>query len=268
MKRRSVFFILGIMTVILAISCRMVRIPESEINEVFSGRSGILVLVDCVKGSVTVHGSESADEKLAPCSTFKIWNTLIGLETGLIKSADDPFYVWDGVERSFPVWNHDLTLIEAFQASCVPAFQDLARRIGPDRMQSWIDKIGYGDRDISAGVDVFWLPGREWKTLLISPIEQANLMERLISGKLPFSDSSLSVLKNLMFIKATHRGTLYGKTGSGADLTGEYILGWFVGYLECASGKFAFSCAVQGKNVMGKDARIVVESLLEKEALL
>lgn len=64
-------------------------------------------------------------------------------------------------------------------APCVPAFQALARQIGPERMQSWIAKLGYGDRDTSAGIDVFWLPAKGRNTILISPVEQAQLMHRL-----------------------------------------------------------------------------------------
>jgi beta-lactamase class D len=123
-------------------------------------------------------------------STFKIWNTLIGLENGIISSAEDAFYKWDGETRSIPEWNKDLTLKEAFQGSCVPAFQNLARKIGPQRMRLWIEKIDYGDHNISSGVDVFWLPAIGRKSLLISPEEQAKLIYRLVLGKLFFRESS------------------------------------------------------------------------------
>ena len=114
---------------------------------------------------------------MAPCSTFKIWNTLIGIESGIISSPDQPFYQWDGEKRSISAWNRDLTLREAFQASCVPAFQNLARQIESERMQYWLDRIEYGDRDTSAGIDVFWLPSKGRKTILISPTEQAQLVK-------------------------------------------------------------------------------------------
>ena len=114
--------------------------------------------------------------------------TGIGLEEGLVASPEQSFYEWDGVERSIPAWNQDLSLREAFQASCVPAFQQLARRIGPDRMQKWIEKIGYGNRDISAGIDVFWLPAKGRQTILISPKEQARLIQRIIAGDVPMSE--------------------------------------------------------------------------------
>ena len=58
----------------------------------------------------------TATERMAPCSTFKIWNALIGLESGIIASADEAFYRWDGQTRAIPAWNKNLTLKEAFQA--------------------------------------------------------------------------------------------------------------------------------------------------------
>ncbi|MEW6078508.1 MAG: penicillin-binding transpeptidase domain-containing protein [Thermodesulfobacteriota bacterium] len=234
----------------------------------FAGRDGALVIIDCATGAVNDFRPAASGEKLPPCSTFKIWNTLIGLESGIISSPDQDFYRWDGVTRSLPDWDRDLTLKEAFRVSCVPAFQDLARRIGPDVMRSWLDRIGYGDRDMSAGVDCFWLPVRGRKTILISPLEQARLIDRLVSKKLPFGERSLAVLRDVMMVRKTDRGTLFGKTGSGADDSGKYTLGWFVGYIEAGGETHAFAGTVKGDNVMGKDARGVVESVFERQGLL
>ena len=242
--------------------------PERVVSEAFAGRKGAFVIVDCGSGGISDFRPGASAEKLAPCSTFKIWNTLIGLETGIVTAADEAFYKWDGETRAISEWNKDLTLKEAFQASCVPAFQNLARRIGPVKMQSWLDKIGYGDRDMSAGADVFWLPARGRKTILISPTEQARLMCKLVSGKLPFREGSVAVLKEVMAVRKTDRGILYGKTGSGADGTGTYDLGWFVGYVESRGKTYAFACAANGDGVMGKDARAIVERVLEKQGLL
>lgn len=221
-------------------------------------------MTSCSSGECVRFNPVGCSEKLPPCSTFKIWNTLIALENGLIASPGDPFYKWDGEIRSIPDWNRDLNLKEAFRVSCVPAFQDLARKIGPERMKDWIGKIGYGDQDISAGIDVFWLPAAGRKTILISPEEQARLIVSLVTGKLPFSGKSLSVLKEIMIVKKTDHGILYGKTGSAVNDSGRYVMGWFVGYVENNGETYAFSCAVKGENLMGKDARSIVENISGK----
>ncbi len=243
-------------------------VPEVVIRDAFGGREGSLVIIDCASGATTTFGPRFAAERVAPCSTFKIWNALIGLETGIISRPDQPFYEWDGQERPIADWNKDLTLGEAFRASCVPAFQALARKISPERMRDWIAKIEYGDRDISAGVDVFWLPSGNRKTILISPAEQAQLMYRLVTGSLPFSSASRAVLKDLMTARQTEKGTLFGKTGSGADGRGRYVLGWYVGHVQSGGDARAFACEVRGEDVTGKDARAIVETLLERQGFL
>ncbi|HBC87641.1 MAG TPA: penicillin binding protein transpeptidase domain-containing protein [Lentisphaeria bacterium] len=243
-------------------------LPEKSVQEAFGERNGTFVIIDCSSQASSIFHPEAAAEKLPPCSTFKIWNTLIGIENSLISSPEEAFYKWDGEKRFIPEWNKDLTLKEAFRASCVPAFQNLARKIGSGRMQLWIDKINYGNRDISSGIDVFWLPAKGRKTVLISPEEQAGLICSLVTGKLPFSEKAQALLKDIMTIKKTDRGILYGKTGSGSDDTGKFNLGWFVGYVESNGKPYAFACAIKGESLTGKDARTMVEAILEKNGFL
>jgi len=237
-------------------------------KKAFGELEGALVVIECSSGHASTYRPDVAKLPLPPCSTFKIVNALIGLETGVISSPDEPFYRWDGVERSVATWNRDLTFREAFESSCVPAFQNLARQIGPERMQNWVDEIAYGNRDISAGIDVFWLPSKGRAPILVSPVEQAELMRNIISGEAPFSKTSLATLKKLMFIKKTDAGILYGKTGSGTDDDGAYVLGWFVGYVESHGKTYAFACVARGQKVMSKNARVIVESVFEEHGLL
>ncbi len=241
-------------------------IPDKSAQAVFAGKKGTLVIIECSSEAISIFNPGASSEKLPPCSTFKIWNTLIGLENGLISSAEDAFYKWDGETRSIPEWNKDLTLKEAFQVSCVPAFQSLARKIGPRRMRLWIEKIDYGDHDISSGVDVFWLPAIGRKSVLISPEEQAKLIYRLLTGKLSFSEKSKAVLKDIMTVKKTEHGALYGKTGSGKF--NSVNLGWFVGYVESNAKTYAFACAVRGDTLTGKDSRAIVDTILEQNGYL
>ena len=268
MKRYTTILLCGILCAALLTSCRTFPIAGSTAKQAFGGLEGALVVIDCSNDRTTTYRPDAAKLPLPPCSTFKIVNSLIGLETGIVSSPNDHFYKWDGIARSFAAWNRDLTFREAFEVSCVPAFQSLAREIGPERMQSWISKIGYGNHDISAGIDVFWLPSIGRHTIMISPAQQAEIMRRIVSGEVPFSKASRDTLKKLMFIKKTDRGTLYGKTGSGTGDTGSFVLGWFIGYVESNGKTYAFACVAQGENVMSKDARDIVEKCFEHERLL
>jgi len=247
----------------LLLSAALALTPAT-MTDAFHGREGAFVLLDCASGDAYRSDAAACAVKYAPCSTFKIWNSAIGLELGLVSDPDGPFWHWDGVSRSISDWNKDQTMRTAFAASCVPAYQALARTIGAKRMQAWLKKIGYGDRNISAGVDVFWLPEPGRITLLISADEQAELLKKLVTGKLPFSPPTLETLKTIMAVRTTPRGTLFGKTGTGEGDFG----GWFVGYVESQGKTYAFACRLKGRGVMGKDARAVTEKILEGEKLL
>jgi beta-lactamase class D len=243
-------------------------LSPSSLAEAFGVRSAAFVVLDPQTGEVFRNDPAACAEPLPPCSTFKIWNTAIGLENGLITSADAPFWKWDGQKRALEPWNHDQTLRSAFAVSCVPAYQALARKIGVERMKTALHQLAYGDENISAGLDVFWLPEAGRKTILISPDAQAGLIARLVAGKVPFSARTRAILKDVMKFKQTKRGTLYGKTGSSGHVEGRPDLGWFVGYVESDGRTYPFACALQGKDVMGMDARDAVEKILTDAALL
>jgi len=244
-------------------------VPEASIKEAFDGRTGALVLIDCANGETLRYNPPLCAENVAPCSTFKIWNTAIGLETGILTGADQPFWKWDGVKRSIEPWNGDLTLRQAYAASCVPAYQALARQIGPERMDAWIAKLGYGNRDTSSGNDVFWLPAPGRRAILISADEQAALLRRLATGDIPFSAQTREILKDIMTAKVTGRGTLYGKTGTSGNVgEGNPRIGWFVGYIVSGQKTLAFACLLLGPDATGKEARAVVERAMTGVGLL
>lgn len=250
-------------------ACRAVPFSGDTVADDFAGRDGALIIMECSDQAVVYDFRPLAsEEQLPPCSTFKIWNTLLALEEGIVAGPETPFYQWDGKVRSISGWNRNLTLREAFHASCVPAFQALTQRIGQERMQRWIDSIGYGDRNISAGVDCFWLPASGRNTIRITPREQALLLSKLISGRLPASEKAIAELKRIMKTQETANGVLYGKTGSGTDASGAYNLGWYVGFAESEGRTYAFACTLKGRNATGRDARAMVEKTLARNGIL
>ena len=228
-----------------------------------------LVIYNRYSGDVITADPVLGARRLPPCSTFKIYNTLIGLELGLVKDPDDPWYKWDGIHRDIEGWNKDLTLREAFRASAVPAYQILARKIGSERMKKYINEIDYGTKDISAGVDTFWLPREGRVSIIISADEQVSLLNELLDGKLPFSEKNIAILRDIMQVEKTEKGTLYGKTGSGKGPDGKWKLGWFVGFLESGGRTYVFACNItDGENPWSKNARAIVENVFKSQGLL
>ncbi|MBN2694667.1 class D beta-lactamase [bacterium] len=263
-------FSITLMLLIVMSSCSKTNNLQKIVNKNMKGVNGTVIFLDLSSDKEIVFGSNLVNIRTTPCSTFKIWNTLIGIENSLINSEKDPFYKWDGESRSYPNWNKDLNLQEAFQFSCVPAYQILANRIGTKNMQTWIDKIGYGDKDISSGIDIFWLPRLNKKSIKISPKEQVLLIKKLVNNQLEFTDKSKQILKKIMLVKSTEQGTLYGKTGSGQNIDEipNNNIGWFVGYVISKNEKYAFACLINGKDITGKNAQELVEKIVIESKLL
>jgi beta-lactamase class D len=250
------------------------QVTEDGMRLAFGDIEGALVLRDCTTGEETVFAEKIADTGFGPCSTFKIWNSLIGLEEGIIAEPDDAFWTWDGETRGFATWNSDQTWRSAFAVSCVPAFQGLARKIGPGRMQSWLEKLDYGNKDQCGRPDAFWLPRAGQSTIMIAPREQARMVCRLINGELPVKAESVVKLTEVMKLAETERGVLYGKTGSGlrGDPYGpkseaDTDMGWLVGFVEVGGKRYSYACLVLGSGLAGKDARRVTEAVLGSAGL-
>lgn len=266
--RFFIIVLLGLGWGMLSFTVSAQTLTPARLREVMGKGDHALVMINVSSGETVCSDEKVCEKKLPPCSTFKVWNTLIGLETGLITSPDEPFYKWDGETRFIPEWNRDLTLREAYQVSCVPAYQALARRVGHDRMKAWIGRLPYGDANMSAGLDVFWLPEKGRETLMITPMEQARLMSRLAKGDIPASSQSLDTLREIMKTRATSRGTLYGKTGTGKNPDGQIQNGWFVGYVVSGKTTYAFAATGRGVGLTGRDIRSRVEKALEMLNLL
>ena len=241
-----------------------------EVNEALkNGYDTALVIYNRSSGEEINMNPALSLRRLSPCSTFKIYNTLIGLELGLIKGPDSSWYSWDGVKRFIDGWNKDLTLREAFRVSAVPAYQILAKQIGTERMKKYLEQINYGTMDISAGIDIFWLNPSEGIPLIISAAEQVGLLNKLLDGELPFSEKNIVILRDIMQLTKTEKGALYGKTGSGMSDDGEWTLGWFVGFLEHNGTTYVFACNITGgEEPSGKVARVIVENILKSQELL
>jgi len=269
--KRFVFALVGVLGACLA----QAEVTVEQMRAGFGEVEGAFVLRDCATGEEVVFASEIADTAFGPCSTFKIWNSLIGLEEGIIGGPDDAFWSWDGEERSFAAWNADQTWRSAFAVSCVPAFQELAREIGPERMQAWLEKLDYGNKDQCGRPDAFWLPRSGQRTIMITPRQQAELVCRMVNGGLPVKAESVAKLKDVMKLLETKRGTLYGKTGSGLrerpdgpKSQVDFDTGWLVGFVESGEKKYAYACLVLGDGLTGKDARRVVEDALGAAGVL
>lgn len=223
-------FVLGIFILSLLQSCSQNNVKQDKnLKKYFTENKveGCFALMDNGTGKFTVHNlGRYRDSSYLPASTFKIVNSLIGLQTGKI-SGDSMVIKWDGVKRNIDEWNQDLSMYRAFRASSVPYYQEVARRIGKDTMQNWLDSLKYGTKKITSAVDSFWLDN----SLKITPDEELGLVKRLYFNQLPFFKSYQETVKKAMLFENNANYRLGYKTGWGYRENG-HALGWVVGWIE------------------------------------
>jgi beta-lactamase class D len=214
---------------ILLASCSVNRAKvDNSLKKYFDENKvdGCFTLFNNADGKVTVYNMALDTSRFLPASTFKIVNSLIGLEIGRI--TDEKMVIkWDGVKRQVGDWNQDLSMEQAFKLSAVPYYQEVARRIGRDTMQQWLDSLHYGNMKIGNQIDSFWLDN----SLKISPDEQLGLVKRLYFDQLPFQKRTQQLVRDVMVQENNTLYTLCYKTGWGYDENSNAI-GWVVGWIE------------------------------------
>ncbi len=236
--------------------------PPEVLAEAFEGtRAGCFVLRGPDGAVLLRRDAARCAERFSPCSTFKVPNSLIGLDSGVVSGADQVF-AWDGVERERDVLNRDHDLRSAIRHSVVWYYQELARRVGFDRMQAYVSAIPYGNADLSGGLTQFWLGS----TLAISADEQVAFLARLARGDVPFGERSVAVVHEITVQARGGDVAVHGKTGS--HRYADRDLGWYVGWVERPDGPYAFACNVEGTGTFGTTAQRVAEALLVEAGVL
>ncbi|MGJ4996879.1 OXA-1091 family oxacillin-hydrolyzing class D beta-lactamase [Bradyrhizobium sp. HKCCYLS3077] len=175
---------------------------------------------------IIASDKDRSGEAKLPASTFKIANSLIALETGVVADPDKDVFKWDGVVRPIEAWNKDHTLRSAIAVSAVPVYQEIARRIGPERMQTYVEELDYGNHDIGGGIDQFWLTG----ALRIDPVEQVDFIDRLRRGALPVSKRSQDLTRDIIPVTKVGDAVIHAKSGLLGKEQGS--LGWMVGWVD------------------------------------
>ena len=226
------------------------------------GVNGSIIIYDLNSDRFYEHNLNRNNTTFHPSSTYKIPNSLIALETGVIKD-DVAVLTWDGIERGLldgsPIeeWNQDLNLRLAFEYSAIWFYQVLARKIGHQRMQKFVSQIEYGNQNIGAEEDIdrFWLEGE----LRITPREQIAFLRRLYQNDLPFSPRTIDLVKDIMINEQTPNYILRGKTGWDVSVTPN--LGWYVGYLEQNDNVYFFATNLDLDSENAATARLEVTRL-------
>lgn len=223
-------------------------IPEFEKFFEDAGVVGSIVVYDYKNNIYNIFNDERNNTEFLPASTFKIINSLVFLETNIIKDAEE-IIKWDGIERFYNMWNQDQTLRSAFKYSAVWVYQELARKVGEEKMQFYVDACNYGNKNIGGGIDRFWLDG----DIRITPYQQIEFLVNFYEETLPFSDRTFEIVKDIFIKEKTENYTLRGKTGWAVRFKPQ--TGWFVGYLERDENVYFFATQIAIEKEEDSNAR-------------
>lgn len=267
MKR--VYFIVLLIITILIVGCNndltenASKINDEDLSEFFQGYEGSFVLFDSNNNEYNIYNRIKSEEQISPCSTFKIINSLIGLETKVIEDENTTFK-WDGKKYSIESWNKDHMLATAISNSVVWYYQKLASKVGKDNMQKYINDVNYGNKDISGGITKFWLQS----SLKISPREQVEMLKKFYRNELSFSKRNIDIVKKIIVLSEENDTVLSGKTGGGV-VNGKCINGWFIGYVEKNKNVYFFATNIQSQDgATGYKAKELTLQILKEKKIL
>lgn len=231
------------------------ELVEMDWSEYFHGLNGAAVIYDASRMQQAVFAKKTAMTRRSPCSTFKIISSLTALELGII-NPEHSLRSWSGEVFWNESWNRDKDFQSAFRDSCVWYFREVTDEIGPQAMKEAVDKLSYGNCDISdwegrlntnnsnPALTGFWIES----SLKISPIEQTEVMERIFGNASAYSQASLDALREVMLLAEEQNQTgipIYGKTGMGVE-HGVTVDAWFSGFAE-QEGRTIYFCVYLGR---------------------
>lgn len=253
-------------------------LQQTDWEDFFGGINGSAVVYEPAENRYRIYNQEAAMTRRSPCSTFKIISSLLALESGVV-DPDRSVRTWSGEIFWNEDWNRDIGFDEAFGTSCVWYFRQVIDEIGRERMQDGLDKLQYGNRDISdwegrsntnnrnPALTGFWIES----SLKISPKEQTEVMERIFESGSGYSRETIGRLMQVMLLpESEETGILiYGKTGMG-KAAGITVDAWYTGFAECA-GRRVYFCVhldeTADAEVTSSKAREIAVKILEETLL-
>ena len=211
----------------------------------FPGTHGTAVLFDGRRS--TLHHAALSRRRFVPCSTFKLYLSLLGLESGAIR---DPREVWKytGEKVGQAEGRRAMNLDTALRESSEWYFREVARKLGAERLRTGIRLLNYGGGWSGTKPEDAWIDG----SLSISPVEQARLAWDYERESLPF------VRAHQRFVRESLRVAgrpLWGKTGSSHPGADGLALGWYVGAFQRSGAAVSFAVLRRAPDIIGPDVR-------------
>ena len=214
-------------------------------DSTYPGKNGAAALFD---GShATLHHPTLARRRFTPCSTFKLYLALMGLESGVIRNPKE-IWKYTGEKVGQEPGRRSMSLVVALQESSEWYFREVARKLGAERLRAEVKKLNYGGGWKGTTPESAWIDG----SLQISPEEQARLVWSLNREALPYARIHQRFVKDSLRVTGAR---LWGKTGSGRPGRDGLALGWYVGAFRQGEDVRAFAILQRAPDVIGPRVR-------------
>lgn len=232
-------------------------ISNLELSNAFHGYEGSFVLYNSRENTWSVYDPDNARKRISPNSTYKIYDALLGLESGVI-SPESSVISWNGEACPFEAWEGDQDLNSAIKNSVNWYFQSIDSQLGSDSIKSFLHTIQYGNQQTGSDMDLYWTDS----SLKISPLEQVELLKKFNENEFHFSPDNISAVKKALQLSSSDAGNFFGKTGTGR-IDNRDVNGWFVGYVETSDNTYYFSVNIKAdSNASGSAAAKIAMSVL------
>ena len=233
------------------------NITQLNLSSNFGDYTGSFVLYDQSADKWNIYNMEHASTRVSPNSTYKIYDALLGLESGIITPEHSTF-TWNGEPCPFESWESDQDLTSAIHNSVNWYFQAIDSQAGFQSVKTFLQTINYGNQNTGTNLNLYWTDF----SLKISPIEQVELLQNFYQNNFHFDSKNIQAVKKALLLSTTSSGSLYGKTGTGR-VNGKDVNGWFIGYIETANNTYYFATNIQSSSdATGSQATEITESVL------
>ena len=233
------------------------NITQLNLSSNFGDYTGSFVLYDQSADKWNIYNMEHASTRVSPNSTYKIYDALLGLESGIITPEHSTF-TWNGEPYPFNSWEADQDLTSAIHNSVNWYFQAIDSQAGFEAVRTFLQTINYGNQNTGTNLNLYWTDF----SLKISPIEQVELLQDFYQNNFHFDSKNIQAVKKALLLSTTSSGSLYGKTGTGR-VNGKDVNGWFIGYIETANNTYYFATNIQSSSgATGSQATEITESVL------
>lgn len=238
------------------------RTAYEDLSEYFVGFEGSFVLYNLKADQYSIYNENKSKLRVSPDSTYKIFSALFGLESNVITNENSTIK-WNGIKYPYVSWNMNQNLSTAMKNSVTWYFQDLDKRINLDKMQAYLNQIGYGNCNLSGGIGQYWIES----SLKVSPVEQVQLLKAFYTNQFGFEEKNVRTVKDAIILEEKDGLRLSGKTGTGS-VNNKNINGWFIGYVEIKDNTYFFVTNIQNEgNTNGSKAAEITLSILRDKGI-